>query len=103
MKAWDKKTPIMSSAKVMIASRGKLWDYLKNNPGLSSNRVDRVIALIRELNRQINRRAMDPDKVRELLQDVKRYSRNYKRIGKKRKLSRRAVKFVLKQTARRNG
>lgn len=103
MKAWDNKTPIMSSAKVMTASREKLWEYLKNNPDLSANRVDRIIVLIRQLSQQINRRSMDPVKVRELLQDVKRYSRNYKRVGKKRRMSRRAVKFVLKQTRKRHG
>lgn len=91
----------MSSAAVMIQTRQKLWDDLKGRAEWSSNRVDRVTKLIASLTKQINRRTYNPEQVKLLLEDVARYSRNYRRIASKLKLSKRAVKFILKK--QRNG
>jgi len=103
MKKWQQQTPTMSSAAIMKVNRQQLWEDLKSHPEWSVTQVDRVTKLISDLNKQIAKRSFDPAKVRELINQVKRHRRIYKRVGKTMKISKRAVKFVLKQTRKTNG
>lgn len=93
----------MSSAALMKEYRQKLWDDLKEHPEWSVTKVDGVTKLIRQLNEQIAKRSYNPDKVLQLIHEVKRHRRIYKRVAKTLKISKRAVKFILKQTRKKNG
>lgn len=103
MKKWDKQTPVMSSASLMKTYRQQLWDELKEHPEWSPSRVDKTKALIAGLNKQIAKRVYDPDKVLQLISEVERQRRIYKRVAKKLKISKRSVKYILKQNRKVNG
>jgi hypothetical protein len=103
MKKWDAQTPVMSSALLMKTYRQQLWDELKAHPEWSVTQVDKVKKLIGDLNKQISRRAYDPDKVLQLINECERQRRIYKRVAKKLKISKRSVKFILKQNRKTNG
>lgn len=103
MKKWNEQTPIMSSAALMKVHRQKLWDELKQHPEWPSTQVDKYKTLIARLNKEINRRVYDPEKVLQLVYDCQRQYRVYKRVAKKFKISKRAVKYILKQNRKTNG
>lgn len=103
MKKWDTNLPTMSSAALMKNYRQQLWEELKDHPEWSVTQVDKVKTLISNLNKQIARRSYDPDKVLQLINEVVRQRRIYKRVAKKLKISKRSVKFILKQNRKVNG
>ena len=103
MKKWNTQTPIMSSAALMKNYRQRLWDELKDHPEWSTTQVDKYKKLIADLNKQIAMRSYDPDKVLQLLSEVERQRRIHKRVARKLKISKRAVKFTLKQIRKTNG
>src|ERR1044071_4609632 len=103
MKKWNTETPIMSSAALMKNYRQKLWEELKDHPEWSTSQVDKYKKLIADLNKQIRKRSYDPDKVLQLISECERQYRVYKRVAKTLKISKRAVKFVLKQNRKKNG
>src|SRR5690606_18391513 len=103
MKKWNTQMPIMSSAALMKTYRQQLWDELKDHPEWSTTKVEKYKRLIADLNKQIARRSYDPDKVLQLINEVERQRRIYKRVARKLKISKRAVKFTLKQIRKTNG
>lgn len=93
----SENTPIMKRAKMMIESRDKLYLWIRDSPQMSANRMAKLIRMFEELTKQINKRTFTDEQVQKLLEDCKVYSRNYRRIGKKHNVSKRAVKYALKQ------
>jgi hypothetical protein len=89
-------TPIMRRAKMMIESREKLYLWIRDSPQMSANKMAKLIRMFEELTKQINKRTFTEEQVAALLTEVKVYSRNYRRIGQKLKISKRAVKYVYK-------
>lgn len=87
----------MRRAKMMIESRDKLYLWIRDSPQMSANKMAKLIRMFEELTKQINKRTFTDDQVEKLLEDCKIYSRNYRRIGKKHNVSKRAVKYALKQ------
>ena len=90
-------TPTMRRAKMLINSQEKLLNAIINSPNLSANRMAKLTRWFTELTKQIERRTFTDVQVEQLLKDVQVYSRNYRRVGDKLKLSKRAVKYIYKQ------
>lgn len=98
MKKWDAQTPTMSSAALMKTYRQQLWNELKEHPEWGVTQVGKYADLIGSLNKAIARRSYTPGQVLKLIHEVERQRRIHKRVAKKLKISKRAVKYILKQT-----
>lgn len=87
----------------MKLTRAQLWKDLVDHPEWSANDVKKTEALIKKLTNQIAKRSLDDNAVRDLLHEVKVYSRNYRRIAdkmkkQKKKISKRSIKYIVQKT-----